>query len=65
MALSAMDWYSFGDKLVGCFSLDVGRGLLTTSRVGKTSSAMDTEGDEHDVGVSNLTRPARFVYLRF
>jgi hypothetical protein len=65
MALSAMDWYSLGDKLVGCFSLDVGRGLLTTSRVGKASSAIDMEGDERDAGVSNLTRLARLVYLRF
>lgn len=65
MALSAIDWYSSSDNPFGCFSFRVGKGLLVASRVGKTSSANEAEGDERDLEVWAFARLARFVYLRF
>lgn len=65
MALSAIDWYSWSDRLDGCICFEVGSGLLAVIRVGSASSATETEGEEREAGVWTLTRLALLVYLRF
>lgn len=65
MALSDIDWYSFRDKSLACFSFIVGSGWSAAILVGNTSSSTDADGESRETGVCTRTWLARFVYERF